>query len=48
MIAMEGMVSRINLCYPRYYLTSDICNLINFAAMEENVSFPAQIHTILL
>ena len=47
-IHMESMPTRARLRYTRNYLTPGISSPIEPAAMEKMMSFPTQIHTVML
>ena len=47
-ISTESVVSRVYLCYTQDYMTAGICSLIKPTAMEKLMSFPTQIHMVML
>ena len=47
-ISIEAKVMWAYLCYTQDYLMPDIGYLIQPAAMEKNMSFPAKIHRVML
>ena len=47
-IGIEDMASRAHFCCSLDYLISEKCRVINLTAMDELMSFPTQIHEIML